>query len=231
MNIPEHIAIIMDGNGRWARKRLLSKTAGHRAGAQTLRRLAEAADGLGLRYLSVYAFSTENWKRPKAEIEGLMELLRGFIQQYLEDTQKNNIRVKIVGRRDRLPEDLQAKISHLEVFTKDKSGLTLIIALDYGARDEIARCAQKLAIACQKGRLCPEDIDETKISNNLDTAGIPEPQLLIRTSGEHRLSNFLLWQLAYSELYFSAKLWPDFSIEDLIESVKDYNRRDRRFGG
>ena len=232
VEMPQHVAVIMDGNGRWARRRMLGRTAGHRAGSQALRRLAEQADARGIRYLSVYAFSTENWKkRPKAEVDGLMELLRGFIQEYLDDADGNNIRIHVIGRRDRLPPDLQTSIGHLEERTADRTGLTLVIALDYGSRDEIVRAAQKLAVACKEGTLLPEDITEEMIEASLDTAGIPSPDLLIRTSGEERISNFLLWQLAYSELYFTNKLWPDFTIDDLMEAVRSYNKRDRRFGG
>lgn len=230
INLPEHIAIIMDGNGRWAKKRLLTKTAGHKAGAQNLRKLAEAADRIGLRYLSVYAFSTENWKRSASEVQGLMDLLRGYIQDYIDDTKKNDMRVRIIGRRDRLDLDLREKVEYLEHLTAKKPGLTLVIALDYGARDEICRAAQKFAVAYKEGTV-DVDSSESCFAQFMDTADIPEPQLLIRTSGELRLSNFMMWQLAYSELYFTDKLWPDFKIDDLLEAVKVYNKRERRFGG
>ena len=231
MNLPEHIAIIMDGNGRWAKKRLLTKTAGHKAGAQNLRKLAESANKAGLKHLSVYAFSTENWKRSASEIEGLMDLLRGYIQDYIDDTKKNDVRVTVIGRRDRLAPDLCEKIEHLERLTAEKPGLRLIIALDYGGRNEIFRAAVKFSQAYNEGCISGDNIDEEIFSSFLDTSGIPEPQLLIRTSGEQRISNFMMWQLAYSELYFSDKLWPDFGFDDMIEAVKAYNARERRFGG
>jgi len=230
-NLPEHISIIMDGNGRWAKKRLLTKTAGHKAGAQALRKLAEAADKAGLRYMSVYAFSTENWKRPEQEINGLMDLLRGYIQDYIDDADKNDIRMRVIGRRDRLAPDLLEKIEHLENLTESKPGMTLIIALDYGSRDELLRAAKKFAVACKNGEIDCGLADEDIFAKFLDTSDIPDPQLLIRTSGEQRVSNFLLWQLAYSEMYFTDKLWPDFKFEDMMEAVRAYNARERRFGG
>ncbi|MCL2851427.1 MAG: isoprenyl transferase [Defluviitaleaceae bacterium] len=231
VSLPEHIAIIMDGNGRWAKKRFLTKTAGHKAGAQNLRKLAESANKAGLKYLSVYAFSTENWKRSPAEIDGLMNLLRGYIQEYIDDTKKNDMRVMVIGRRDRISPDLREKIEYLEKLTAEKPGLTLVIALDYGARDEIFRAAKKFAKACGNGTITGDNIDEEVFSDFMDTAGIPDPQLLIRTSGEERLSNFMMWQIAYSELYFTDKLWPDFGFEDMMEAVRVYNARERRFGG
>lgn len=230
-NLPEHIAIIMDGNGRWAKKRLLTKTAGHKAGAQALRKLAETADKAGLKYMSVYAFSTENWKRSEQETDGLMDLLRGYIQDYIDDADKNDIRMKVIGRRDRLAPDLLEKIEHLEQLTESKPGMTLIIALDYGSRDEILRAAKKFAAACKNGEIDSELADEGCFTKFLDTANIPDPQLLIRTSGEQRISNFLMWQLAYAEMYFTDKLWPDFKFEDMMEAVRAYNTRERRFGG
>jgi len=221
----------MDGNGRWAKKRLLTKTAGHKAGAQALRKLAETADKAGLKYMSVYAFSTENWKRSEQETDGLMDLLRGYIQDYIDDADKNDIRMKVVGRRDRLAPDLLEKIEHLEQLTESKPGMTLIIALDYGSRDEILRAAKKFAAACKNGEIDSELADEGCFTKFLDTANIPDPQLLIRTSGEQRISNFLMWQLAYAEMYFTDKLWPDFKFEDMMEAVRAYNTRERRFGG
>ena len=229
--LPEHITIIMDGNGRWAKKRLLTRNAGHKAGAQALRKLAEAADKAGLKYMSVYAFSTENWKRSKAVTDGLMDLLRGYIQDYIDDSDKNDIRMRVIGRRDRLAPDLREKIEHLEELTENKLGMTLIIALDYGSRDEILRAAKKFAVASNNGEVDENLADEDVFAKFLDTADIPDPQLLIRTSGEQRLSNFLLWQLAYAEMYFTDKLWPDFKFDDMMEAVKAYNTRERRFGG
>ncbi len=229
--LPNHIAIIMDGNGRWAAKRFLNKSAGHNAGAQALKKITLYANDLGIKYLSVYAFSTENWKRSKEEIDNLMDLLRNFIQQYINDTKKNNIRICVIGERSRLATDLLEKISYLEELTKDKDGTTLIIALDYGSRDEIKRSIQKICTDVSKRKFDIDDIDEDLISNYLDTSSFPDPDLLIRTSGEMRLSNFLLWQLAYSEFCFIEKLWPDFNEKDLDNIILQYQKRDRRFGG
>ncbi|MDR1540719.1 MAG: isoprenyl transferase [Clostridiales bacterium] len=228
--VPRHIAIIMDGNGRWAKSRFLNKAAGHRAGAQALRKLATEAEKIGVKYLTVYAFSTENWKRPQDEIETLMNLLRDYIQQYIDDTKKNDMRISVIGETARLADDLQAKIKELEEMTAAKKGLRIIIALNYGGRDEIARAARKAAAMVMSGSLSISAITESYFESFMDTAGIPDPDLLIRTSGEMRVSNFLLWQCAYSEMYFTDKLWPDFTISDLKEAIAQYKGRDRRFG-
>lgn len=228
--VPAHIAIIMDGNGRWAKKRLLAHTAGHRAGAQTLRKLAVEVEKMGVKYLTVYAFSTENWKRPQDEVDGLMKLLREYIQQYIDDTKKNAMRISVIGERSRLEPDLRRKIADLETMTADKPGLSVVIAINYGGRDEIVRAAQRIARNVAKGALMPENIDEALFANQLDTAAIPDPDLLIKTGGEFRLSNFLLWQLAYAEIYVLDKLWPDFTIDDLRQAVSWFNGRERRFG-
>ena len=230
-NIPSHVAIIMDGNGRWAKRRFLAKKAGHAAGAQTLRKLAAEAEKLGVKVLTVYAFSTENWKRTPEEVGALMGLLREYIQQYLDDKDKNAMRLSVIGKRTRLPTDLSAKIEDLERMTKDKPGLHLVIALDYGSRDEIIRAAQMLAQDVSEGRILADNIDEAAFAARLDTSGLPDPALLIRTSGELRLSNFLLWQCAYTELVFSDKLWPDFKIDDLKDAILQYQQRERRYGG
>ena len=230
-NIPRHIAIVMDGSGRWAKKRFLTTAAGHRAGAESLRKLAEAADKLGLEYLTVYAFSTENWKRPKSEVDALMNLAREFIQQYIDDSNKNDMRMSVIGDRSQLDADLQEKIAYLEELTKDKRSLHVIIAINYGGRHDILRAVRALCKKSQAGETSPEEIDETMLSNCLDTAGIPDPDLLIRTGGELRISNFLLWQVSYSELYFSEKLWPDFKIKDLQTAIEEYARRKRNYGG
>jgi undecaprenyl diphosphate synthase len=229
--IPKHIAIIMDGNGRWARQKNKSRNAGHRAGAKTLQIISEAANDLGVAHLTVYAFSTENWSRPKEEVSGLMNLLREYLKHHIRESRKNNIRVEIIGDRTKLDQDIQKKIQELEDTTKEKNGMTLHIALNYGSRDEITRAVKKISNDILENKWTVEEVDQDLISSYLDTAGIPEPDLLIRTSGEQRISNFLLWQIAYSELHFSNKLWPDFSIEDLYQIIEEYQKRNRRFGG
>ena len=229
--IPAHVAIIMDGNGRWAKKRGLPRTAGHAQGARVVEQILEDADHMGIRYLTVYAFSTENWTRPDAEVKALMNLLRTYMKTSLAKCAKNNVRIRVIGDKSRLDEDLQKSIAHLEESTKDNTGIGFQIAINYGARDEMRRAVQKLAGKVQRGELAPEDITEETISNALDTAGIPDPDLLIRTCGEERLSNFLMWQLSYSELYFTDASWPDFTKEELEKAVDAYNHRERRFGG
>ena len=230
-NMPHHIAIIMDGNGRWAKKRLLTQKAGHAAGAQALKKLAVEAEKLGVGILTVYAFSTENWKRGQPEIDALLDLLREYIQQYIDDVDKNNMRLSVIGQKGRLPADLTEKIKNLEQASKDKQGLHLVIALDYGGRDEIVRAAKTVAQHVATGALSADALDEALFSSYLDTATLPDPALLIRTSGEMRLSNFLLWQTAYTELVFVDKLWPDFKIDDLKDAITLYQQRSRRFGG
>lgn len=229
--IPTHVAIIMDGNGRWAKKRGLPRTAGHAQGARVVEQILEDADHMGIRYLTVYAFSTENWTRPDAEVKALMNLLRTYMKTSLAKCAKNNVRIRVIGDKSRLDEDLQKSIANLEESTKSNTGISFQIAINYGARDEIRRAVQKLAGRVQKGELSPEEITEETISNELDTAGIPDPDLLIRTCGEERLSNFLMWQLSYSELYFTDAAWPDFTREELEKAVDAYNHRERRFGG
>ena len=229
--IPAHVAIIMDGNGRWAKKRGLPRAAGHAQGARVVEQILEDADHMGIRYLTVYAFSTENWTRPDAEVKALMNLLRTYMKTSLAKCAKNNVRIRVIGDKSRLDEDLQKSIAHLEESTKDNTGIGFQIAINYGARDEMRRAVQKLAGKVQRGELALEDITEEAISNALDTAGIPDPDLLIRTCGEERLSNFLMWQLSYSELYFTDASWPDFTKEELEKAVDAYNHRERRFGG
>ncbi len=229
--IPAHVAIIMDGNGRWARKRGLPRTAGHAQGARVVEQILEDADHMGIKYLTVYAFSTENWTRPDAEVKALMNLLRTYMKTSLVKCAKNNVRIRVIGDKSRLDEDLQRSIANLEESTKDNTGIGFQIAINYGARDEMRRAVQKLAGKVLKGELSPEEITEEAISNELDTAGIPDPDLLIRTCGEERLSNFLMWQLSYSELYFTDAAWPDFTKEELEKAVDAYNHRERRFGG
>ena len=229
--IPKHIAIIMDGNGRWAKKRMLPRKAGHKAGATALENLSDYANALGVKHMTVYAFSTENWKRSEEEVEAIMDLLRAYLQTYIDKAGRDNMRIDVIGDRQRLAPDIQEKIRRLETITKDQTGLFLHIALNYGGRDEILRAVKKIAQQVKNGDLAPIEIEEETISNVLDTAHVPDPDLLIRTSGEERISNFMLWQLAYSEFYFTDKLWPDFKNEDLDEAILQFQMRDRRFGG
>lgn len=228
--IPAHVAVIMDGNGRWAKRRHITHTAGHRAGAQTLRKLAVEIEKQGVKHLTVYAFSTENWSRPDDEVDGLMKLLREYIQQYIDDTKKNNMRISVIGDMSRLDAELRRKIASLEEMTAAKPGLRVSIAINYGGRDEITRAVRNVARRAARGELSPEEIDETFFAKQLDTFDIPDPDLLIRTGGELRLSNFLLWQLAYTEIYVTDKLWPDFTVHDLREAFEWYGGRERRFG-
>ena len=229
-NIPQHVAIIMDGNGRWAKRRGLPVNAGHRAGAQTLKKLAPEAEKLGIRHLTVYAFSTENWARPSNEVEGLMRLLREYIQQYIDDARKSDIRMSVIGDTKKLDKDLQDQIQELTEITALKRGLHVHIALNYGGRDEIVRAARKLALRVRDEALSPESIDEALFEQSLDTRGCPPPDLLIRTGGVVRLSNFMLWQSAYTEIYATDTLWPDFSPKTLRKALDWYANVERRFG-
>jgi len=228
--IPKHIAIIMDGNGRWAKRRVLPVTAGHRAGAQALRKLATEAEKMGVKHLTVYAFSTENWKRSDSEVNGLMRLLREYIQQYIDDSKKNDMRISVIGDISRLDEKLRSQIIELTEYTANKRGLHVHIALNYGGRDEIVRTARKLAIRVRDEAISPDAIDEAFFDQHLDTAGVPNPELIIRTGGNMRLSNFLLWQAAYAEFYATDTLWPDFSVKELIKAFEWYENVERRFG-
>lgn len=230
MNIPNHVAIILDGNGRWAKAKGMPRNYGHVQGAKTVEKICEEAWRMGIHYLTVYAFSTENWNRPADEVEALMTLLRNYMKTCLKTAAKNNMCVRVIGDKSRLDEDIRKRIEELEGSTKDNTGLHFQIALNYGGRDEIRRAVMKLAEEVREGRLWPEQITEDVISDTLDTAGIPEPDLLIRTCGEQRISNFLLWQLAYTEFYFTPVAWPDFSKEELEKAVEAYNHRDRRYG-
>ncbi|MDD6715520.1 MAG: isoprenyl transferase [Firmicutes bacterium] len=229
--IPAHVAIIMDGNGRWAKKRGLPRTMGHAQGAKVVEQILEDADHMGIRYLTVYAFSTENWTRPGAEVKALMNLLRTYMKTSLAKCAKNNVRIRVIGDKTRLDPDLQDSIRTLEEATKNNTGIGFQIAINYGSRDEMTRAVRKIAQKAASGELQPEDITEETISDELDTAGIPDPDLLIRTCGEERLSNFLMWQLSYSEMYFTDTAWPDFTKEELEKAVDAYNHRERRFGG
>lgn len=229
--VPKHVAIILDGNGRWAKKRLLPRNAGHVQGSKVVEKICEDAHDLGIKYLTVYAFSTENWKRPKDEVDALMKLLDKYLKNCIERSSKNNMRVRVLGDISALDEKLQQKIVELEEKSKNNTGLNFQVALNYGSRDEMLRAIKSIAKDCADGKMNPEDINEQSVYDRLDTADIPDPDLLIRTSGEQRLSNFLLWQLAYSEFYFTDVLWPDFNKNELIKAIEHYGNRDRRFGG
>ncbi len=228
---PRHVAIIMDGNGRWARERGLPRVAGHRQGVEAVRRAVRAAIDLGISYLTIYSFSSENWSRPGEEIDALMGLMKTFIRRDLADLHKKNVRLRIIGERDKVDPELMSLVDESCELTRANTGLTLVIAFNYGSRAEIAKAARRLARDVKLGRLEPEDITPERLSAALDTHGIPDPDLLIRTSGEMRLSNFLLWQGAYSELVFLDDYWPDFTRELLEAAVVEFRARDRRFGG
>ena len=229
-NVPQHVAIVMDGNGRWAKSRRLPINAGHRAGAKALRKLAPEAERMGIRHLTLYAFSTENWNRPKAEVDGLMRLLREYMQQYIEDAKHNDIRMSVIGDMTKLEGDLQKRIKELTELTASKRGLHVHVAINYGGRDEIIRAARKLARRVRDEALSPDAIDEGLFEQYLDTAGTPPPDLIIRTGGVVRLSNFLLWQAAYAEIYATEALWPDFSHKELRTALEWYAGVERRFG-
>jgi len=227
---PAHVAIIMDGNGRWATARGLPRTAGHRKGVEAVRRALEAARDLGVRYLTIYSFSSENWNRPQDEISDLMQLLRFYLRGEIATLHKNGIRLRVIGDRSRLAPDIVTMIENAETLTAANTGLTLIIALSYGGRQEIALAARRLAEKVEAGHLAASDIDEARMAAHLFTADIPDPDLVIRTSGEKRISNFLLWQVAYAELVFLDTLWPDFSKRDMEDAIAEFHRRDRRYG-
>jgi undecaprenyl diphosphate synthase len=229
-DIPRHIAIIMDGNGRWANARGLPRMEGHRAGAESVREAVETCRQLDVDYLTLYAFSSENWKRPKKEIDALMKLLERFLREKLPEMLQQNVRFQTIGRLDMLPEKCRKQIANAVASTCNNSGLTLILALSYGSREEITDAARALAIKAAAGEIDPADIDNELFSKHLYTAGIPDPDLLVRTSGELRISNFLLWQISYSEIVISPKYWPDFRNADLRAAVDEYARRHRRFG-
>ena len=228
---PKHIAIIMDGNGRWAKEKNLPRTAGHREGAQRVKEIVRSARELNIGVLTLFAFSRENWSRPKREIDILMRYLGNFLGSELNNMLKNNIRFKVIGGGDPMPESLQEKIRDAEEKTGHNTGLVLVLALNYGSRQEIVEAAKKFAASVKRGEKAPEDLDVEKFSRYLYTADLPDPDLLIRTSGEMRISNFLLWQLSYTELYFPKKYWPDFKKSDLEEAILEYQNRERRFGG
>ncbi len=231
MKIPQHVAIILDGNGRWAKKRMLPRTAGHTQGSKTVEKICKVATEMGIKYLTVYAFSTENWSRPQEEINVLMNLLGTYLNDCIKNCRKNNMVVKIIGEVAPLRDDLKEKIKELEEESANNTGLYLQVAINYGGRDEILRSVRNMLKDYGDNKFSIDEVDEQKFASYLDTAGIPDPDLLIRTSGEQRLSNYLLWQLAYTEFYFTDVLWPDFDKEELEKAIEYYNGRDRRFGG
>ncbi|WP_298728339.1 isoprenyl transferase [uncultured Ferrovibrio sp.] len=228
---PRHVAIIMDGNGRWAKARGLPRNLGHRQGVDAVREVVRTCRRLGIEYLTLYAFSSENWKRPESEVNGLMELLRLYIRRELDELARNDVCIRMIGDRSRLAPDIVELITEAEAKTQNNHTLTLVIALSYGGQDEIVEACRRLAEQVAAGKLSPQDITTTSFANHLQTAGIPDPDMIIRTSGEQRLSNFLIWQSAYSELIFVDKLWPDFSSQDLAAAVEEFQRRERRYGG
>ncbi len=228
--IPQHIAIIMDGNGRWAKKHFLPRSMGHSQGSKVVEKICRAAHDMGVKYLTIYAFSTENWSRSEDEVNTLMDLLRSYMKECIEKSKKNNMRVRVIGDVTRLDEDLQQSIRQLEEFSKDFTGLNFQVALNYGGRDDILRAVKRVAAEYAQGQLDLNALTEKQFSEYLDTQEIPEPDLLIRTSGEMRISNFLIWQMAYTEYYFTDTLWPDFNEKELKKAVEYYGKRDRRFG-
>ena len=231
MKVPEHVAIILDGNGRWAKSKGMPRNYGHTQGAKNVEIICEEAWNMGIKYLTVYAFSTENWNRPQKEVAALMKLLRNYMKNCIKTAHKNHMRVRVIGDQSGLDPDIQKSIAQLEYETRNNDGLNFQIAINYGSRDELLRAMKKLLRDAGEGKLTAEMIDESVFESYLDTHGIPDPDLLIRTSGEQRISNYLLWQIAYSELYFCPVPWPDFSKEELEKAIADYNNRDRRYGG
>ena len=231
MNMPRHVAIILDGNGRWAKAKGMPRNYGHAQGSKNVERICEEAWRMGIKYLTVYAFSTENWNRPDSEVAALMKLLRNYMKTCLKTAAKNDMKIRVIGDIEPLDDDIKNRIRELEEATVDNGGLNFTIALNYGSRDEITRAARKLAADCAAGKITAGEIDESVFESYLDTHDIPDPDLMIRTSGEQRLSNYLLWQLAYSEFYFTDVPWPDFTKEELVKAIEEYNHRHRRFGG
>ena len=230
MNVPQHIAIILDGNGRWAKAKGMPRNYGHAQGSKNVEKICEEAWRMGIKYLTVYAFSTENWSRPENEVAALMKLLRNYMKTCLKTAAKNDMKIRVIGDIEPLDDDIKSRIRELEAATTDNGGLNFTIALNYGSRDELTRAAQKMAKDCAEGKIKAKEIDESVFETYLDTHGIPAPDMMIRTSGEQRLSNYLLWQLAYSEFYFTDVPWPDFTKEELVKAIEEYNHRHRRFG-
>ena len=230
LKIPTHVSIIMDGNGRWAKKRGMPRTFGHKRGAEVVMDICQDADDLGIKYLTIYAFSTENWSRPSAEVRTLMLLFGKYLKICYNKAMENNMRVRIIGDKSALSPQLQESIRVLEEDTRKFDGFYLQIAINYGSRDEMLRAMRKMMVDYKDGKFTPEELDEARFSSYLDTADIPDPDLMIRTSGEQRLSNYLMWQHAYSEFYFTDTAWPDFNKDELVKAIEAYTRRDRRYG-
>ena len=231
LKIPAHVAVILDGNGRWAKKRHMPRTYGHMQGSKVVEDMLYVADDLGIKYFTVYAFSTENWKRSTEEVGTLMNILRKYLKDCVKKSMKNNVKCRVIGRKEELSPDIVQSIENLEEKTKNNTGLNFTIAINYGGRDEITRAVKKIAADVKAGKINPDDITEQTITDNLDTRELPDPDLLIRTSGEQRLSNFMLWQVSYAEMWFTDKLWPDFKPTDLHKAIIDFQNRGRRFGG
>ncbi len=231
LNIPQHVAIILDGNGRWAKAKGMPRNYGHMQGAKAVEDILVDARDLGIKYLTVYAFSTENWSRPEAEVSALMTILRNYLKTSIKKSMKNNVRCRVIGDRSALSQDIQDAIAELEEATKGNTGLTFTIAINYGSRDEITRAVRKVADKVEKGELKAADITEQMIAENLDTDFLPDPDLLIRTCNEQRISNYLLWQCAYTEFYYTPVAWPDFNKDELVKAIESYSGRNRKFGG
>lgn len=229
--VPAHVAIILDGNGRWAKAKGMPRNYGHMQGAKAVEDILEIARDMGIKYLTVYAFSTENWNRPETEVSALMTILRQYLKSSIKKSMKNNVRCRVIGERSKLSDDIQAAIKELEDTTAGNTGLQFTIAINYGSRDEITRAVRKIAARCKDGEFNPEDITEEMISSELDTADLPDPDLMIRTCGEQRISNYLLWQCAYTEFYYTDVCWPDFDENQLRMAVESYAGRTRKFGG
>ncbi|NQU12579.1 MAG: isoprenyl transferase [Desulfobacteraceae bacterium] len=229
--LPEHVAIIMDGNGRWAKKRSINRVRGHQQGAETVRKIVRTSREMGLQWLTLYAFSEENWKRPQREIGALMKLLKRFLKGELEEMQENGIRLQSIGRIEKLPEDTRKVLLDVMDQTASNKDMVLTLALSYGGRQEILDATRKIGAEIEKGKISADEISEQLISNSLYSAEMPDPELLIRTSGEYRVSNFLLWQIAYTEIYITPTLWPDFSKDEYLEAIQNFQERERRFGG
>ena len=230
MNVPQHIAIILDGNGRWAKSNGMPRHYGHAQGRKNVEKICEVAYNMGVKYLTVYACSTENWNRPQSEVDALMTLLRNYMKTCLKTAEKNRMKVRVIGDKTRLDDDIRTRIEELEEASKNNDGLNFQIAINYGSRDEMVRAMRKMMKDCEAGKITSDEVTEEVFESYLDTHGIPDPDLLIRTSGELRLSNYLLWQLAYTEFYFTDVPWPDFTKEELEKAIMQYNNRDRRYG-
>lgn len=230
MNVPQHIAIILDGNGRWAKSKGMPRNYGHAQGSKNVEKICEVAYKMGVKYLTVYAFSTENWNRPQSEVDALMTLLRNYMKTCLKTAEKNRMKVRVIGDKTRLDDDIRTRIEELEEASKNNDGLNFQIAINYGSRDEMVRAMRKMMKDFEAGKITSDEVTEEVFESYLDTHGIPDPDLLIRTSGELRLSNYLLWQLAYTEFYFTDVPWPDFTKEELEKAIMQYNNRDRRYG-